>query len=59
MHDKSGIMGRFNEGLTALTHRVRPLQTGNVGTRATAGCCCSEGSAETVDCCYRFSISIH
>jgi hypothetical protein len=59
MHDKCGIMGRFNEDLTALTYRVRLLRMGNVVTRATAGRCCSEGSAAIVDCCYKFSISIH
>jgi len=52
-------MGRFNEDLTALTYRVRLLRMGDDVTRETAGCCCSEGSAETVGCCYKFSISIH
>lgn len=52
-------MGHFNEELTALSYRVRLLRMGNTGTGATAGDGCSEGSAEIVDCCYKFSISIH
>jgi hypothetical protein len=39
-------MERFNEDLTALTYRVRLLWMGDIGTGATAGDCCSEGSAE-------------
>jgi hypothetical protein len=56
---KSGIVGRFNEDVTALTYSVRLLRMGNVGTGATAGHCFSEGSEEIVDCCDKFFISIH
>jgi hypothetical protein len=52
-------MGHSNEDVNAMTYRVRLLRMGDVVATATAGDCCSEGSAEIVDCCYKFSISIH